>query len=125
MRCPNPHPNIIQTQEKSLGVTHLPLLSEHWSSSRHWCHTLVVSTLLRPEYVYDMNWSFLSRLAFGRRPSADEQWEKFDGLMADKLKTFIDDEKRTLLATKEEEQKEYLVAEEEYFGTKPCPSSEV
>lgn len=48
----------IQDVEASRGTP--PVLSREWGNMSKWCHPLVVSTLFRPNDMFDMYWSFLS-----------------------------------------------------------------
>ncbi|KJK82709.1 hypothetical protein H634G_01846 [Metarhizium anisopliae BRIP 53293] len=108
---------IVRDQEKSLGFGCSTLLSDEWDRRKDWCHTLVVCALLRPEYVFDAYWSFISYTLVGFLPYTPQQTKKYVEITSRQIALFMEnDDRKAFLSRKQEEQKVYLKEEEDYFG---------
>ncbi|KAG8425780.1 hypothetical protein J3459_009700 [Metarhizium acridum] len=107
--------DIVRHQEKVLGCS--PLLSDEWDRRKDWCHTLVVCALLRPEYVFDVYWSFISYTVVGFQPLTSEQIKKYKKITSQQLALFMEnDDRKAFFLRKKEEQKVYYEEEECHFG---------
>ncbi|KPM42256.1 hypothetical protein AK830_g4293 [Neonectria ditissima] len=110
--------NIMRHEEQALGLRCPPELSTEWAKSTRFCHTLVACALLRPEYVFNVFWSFINYHLIGFRPRTDEDIVKFKEMTSSQLAVFMQDgDRKDFLARKEVEQKEYVEMEKAYFGT--------
>ncbi|GAB0132414.1 hypothetical protein EsDP_00000852 [Epichloe bromicola] len=110
--------DVVRDQERSLGFGCSALLSDEWVRRKDWCHTLVVCALLRPEYVYDVYWSFLSYAFVGvQLPFTPKQLKKYKKITSQQLALFMEnDDRKEFSSRKQEEQRVYLKEEEDYFG---------
>ncbi|KAH0594388.1 hypothetical protein MHUMG1_07738 [Metarhizium humberi] len=108
---------IVRDEEKSLGLACSTLLSDEWDRRKGWCHTLVVCALLRPEYVFDAYWFFISYTLVGFLPRTPQQTKKYVEITSRQIALFMEnDDRKAFLSRKQEEQKVYLKEEEDYFG---------
>jgi hypothetical protein len=78
---------------------------------------LVVCALLRPEYVFDVYWSFINYTVVGFKPLTSEQMKKYKEITSQQVALFMEnDNRRVFLLRKEEEQRVYYKEEEGHFG---------
>ncbi|KAG5762681.1 hypothetical protein H9Q72_009219 [Fusarium xylarioides] len=107
--------DMVRYQEKVLGCS--SLLSDEWVRRKDWCHTLVVCALLRPEYVFDVYWSFINYAVVGFQPLTSEQMKKYKEITSQQVALFMEnDNRKVFLLRKEEEQRIYYKEEECHFG---------
>ncbi|KAF5020347.1 hypothetical protein F66182_7630 [Fusarium sp. NRRL 66182] len=110
--------DIVRDQEKALGLGCSPPLSDEWARRKDWCHTLVVCGLLRPEYVFDIYWSFIIYIVLGFQPPlTPKQIKEYKEVTSLQVSLFMDhNERKEFLSRKMEEQREYLEEEDAYWS---------